>query len=67
MNPRIEQTPGKMMNVDDRGSFNNHVDKKRWVGGPKLSIFVHVYYIENVHRGRWVVKKEQNYVHVVFE
>ena len=53
--------------MDFKGSFNNHVDKKGWVGGPKLTIFVHVWYMENVHGGRWVVKKEQNYVHVVFE
>ena len=26
-------------------------------GGPKISIFVQIYYIKNVHRGRWVVKK----------
>ena len=38
-----------------------------WVGGLKFGIFVHVQYIKNVHEGRWVVKKEQNYVHVVFE
>ena len=24
------------------GSFNNYVDKIRWVGGLKISIFVHV-------------------------
>ena len=24
------------------GTFNNYVDKMRWVGGPKISVFVHV-------------------------
>ena len=48
-------------------SFKNHVDNRGWVGGLKFAIFVHVYYIKNVHGGRWVVKKEQNYVHVVIE
>ena len=27
---------------NSRGSFNNHVDEKGWVGGPKLAFFVHV-------------------------
>ena len=49
------------------GSFKNHVDNSRWVGGLKFVIFVHVKYIKNVHGGRWVVKKGQNYVHVVCE
>ena len=49
------------------GPFKNHVENRRWVGGQKFAIFVHVQYIKNVHEGRWVVKKEQNYVHVVFE
>ena len=26
-----------------RGSFTNYVDKMRWVGSPKMSIFVNVY------------------------
>ena len=26
-----------------KGAFNNHVDKKGWVGGLKFAIFVHVY------------------------
>ena len=50
-----------------RGPFKNHVDNRGWVGGLKFANFVHVQYIKNVHEGRWVVKKEQNYVHVVFE
>ena len=25
-----------------KGTFNNFVDNKRWVGGPKMPIFVHV-------------------------
>ena len=33
------------------GPFNNHVDKKGWVGGLKFAISVHVYYIKNVHGG----------------
>ena len=43
------------------------MDKKGWVGGLKFAIFVHVYYIKDVHGGRWVVKKQHNYVHVVIE
>ena len=27
---------------DGKGAFNNHVDKKGWVGGPELATFVHV-------------------------
>ena len=50
-----------------KGPFKNHVDNRGWVDGLKFAIFVHVQYIKNVHEGRWVVKKEQNYVHVVFE
>ena len=49
------------------GSFKNHVDNRGWGGGLKFSIFVHVQYIKNVYKGRWVVKKEQNFVHVVFK
>ena len=26
----------------EKGAFNNHVDKKGWVGGPEFAIFVHV-------------------------
>ena len=48
-------------------AFNNHVDKRGGVGGLRFSIFVHIYYIKDVHRGRWVVKKEQNHVCVVIE
>ena len=33
------------------GAFNNHVDKKGWVGGLEFAIFVHVYYIKNVNEG----------------
>ena len=43
------------------------MDSRGWVGGLKFGILVHVQYIKNVHEGRWVVKKEQNYVHVVVE
>ena len=50
-----------------KGPFKNHVDNRRWVGGLKFAIFVHVYYIKSVHGGRWVVKKVQNNVHVVIE
>ena len=42
------------------------MDKKGWVGGLKFAIFVHIYHIMST-RGRWVVKKDQNYVHVVIE
>ena len=45
-----------------KGSFNNHVDKKGWVGGLNFVISVHIYYLKYIHGGRWVVKKEQNYV-----
>ena len=50
-----------------KGAFINNVDKRGWVGGLKFAIFVYVWYIRNVHEGSWVVKKEQNDVHVVFE
>ena len=53
--------------VSYKGPFRNHVDNRGWVGGQKFAFFVHVQYIKNVHEGRWVVKKEQNYVHVVCE
>ena len=33
----------------------------------KFAIFLHVYYIENVHEDRWVVKKEKNCVEVVID
>ena len=39
-----------------RGTFNNHVDKKGWVGSLKIALFVQVWYIKNVYGGRWVVK-----------
>ena len=35
-----------------RGAFNNHVDKKGWVGDLKFAIFVPVYLKENVQRGK---------------
>jgi len=42
----------------------------RWVGGPKISIFVHVQAVQGkkvqVEVGRWV-EKGQNHVHVVIE
>ena len=49
------------------GPLKNHVDNRVWVGGLKFAIFVHVHYMKNVHEDRWVVKKEQNYVHMVCE
>ena len=57
------------LNLDPplQGSFKNHVDNRGGVGGLIFMIFVHVYYMNNVHRGGWVVKNDQNYVHVVFE
>ena len=50
-----------------RWSFKKYVDKIRWVGGPKLPIFVHVPG-KNVHVevGRWS-KKGQNYGLVFIE
>jgi hypothetical protein len=44
--------------------FNNYVDKMRWVGGQKMSVFVHAQGIKTAHAG---VKKWQNFVHVVVE
>ena len=40
--------------IPSMGSFNNYVDKMRWVGGPKMSIFVH-FQGKKVHVevGRW--------------
>ena len=32
-----------------KGSFNNYLDKMRWEGGQKLSVFVHVQGIKTVH------------------
>ena len=43
------------------------MDNRGWVGVQKFVIFVHVYYLKNVYGGRWVVKNDQNYVHVVIE
>ena len=31
-----------MKNVFHKGAFNNYVDKMRWVGGQKTTIFAHV-------------------------
>ena len=45
--------------MSTKGSFKNHVDNRGWVGGHKFVIFVHFYYIRNVHGGRWVVKKSK--------
>ena len=42
--------------VDLWGPFTNYVDKKRWVGSPKMSNFVNFYKVENVNvggGGRW--------------
>ena len=63
---QVLDVPSNRSFLPREGAFN-HVDKKGWVGGLKFAIFVHVYYIKNVHQGRWVVKKEQKYVHVVIE
>ena len=43
--------------LEGLGSFNNYVDKMRWVDGPKVSIFVHIEG-KNVHIevGRWSKK-----------
>ena len=39
-----------------KGSFNNYVDKKRWVGGrSKMSIFVHNQSEKCSNRGRYIV------------
>ena len=60
--------------VYDKGSFNNYIDKKGWVGGYSN---VYVGKIDIVKmgpkslllstRGRWVVEKGQNFVYVVIE
>ena len=42
----LQSIPNKQLAL---GVFNNHVDKKGWVGGLKFAIFVHVYSIKNVH------------------
>ena len=47
------------------GSFNNYVDKKRWVGGPKMPMFVHNQSEKFSNTDRWL--KMTKYVHVVIE
>ena len=50
-----------------KGTFNDYVDKKRWVGGPKMPTFVHVWDKNvQVEIGRWS-KRDQSCVHVAFE
>ena len=39
--------------------LNNQVGKKMWVGGLECAIFVHIYSIENVHGGRWVLSQKR--------
>ena len=53
--------------VSHKGPFKNPEDNRGWVVGLEFSNFVHVQYIKNVLEGRWVVKNEKNYVHVVIE
>ena len=48
-------------------AFNNHMDKKEWVGILKFAIFVQVLHIKNVHSGKRMFKKELNYVQVDIE
>ena len=38
----IFQSSNRIHSNSDKGAFNDHVDKKAWVGGPKLTIFVQV-------------------------
>ena len=47
-----------MLSTPTKGSFTNYVDKKRWVGSPKMStFFVNLYKVENVNiGGRWSKK-----------
>ena len=40
-----------------KGAFTNYVYMKRWVGSPKISIFVNVHKVENVNAGgMWSIK-----------
>ena len=39
---RIGSNLNKQKERNDMGAFNNHVDKRGWVGGLKIAIFVHV-------------------------
>ena len=51
-----------------KGTFNDYVDKKKWVGGAKMSIFSTFRNKICPIRGRGlVVKKGPNCVHVVIE
>ena len=33
-----------------KGSFTNYVDNKRWVGSPKMLIFINFFKVENVNK-----------------
>ena len=54
------------LNILSLGSFKNCADKMRWVDGQKMPIFVHIP-VKNVHIGRLVVKKGENYFNIVDE
>ena len=58
----------------EKGSFNNYVDKKGWVGGQSNVYMGQIDIVEIgpkciflSTRGRWVVKKGENFVYVVIE
>ena len=58
---------GQILNTctkDDKGLFNNYMDKMKRRGGQKMSVFVHTQGIKTVHT-RGGVKKLQNSVNVV--
>ena len=50
-----------------KGSFKQYVDKMKWVGGSKITIFLHVHNVKWQPKGSPKVKRGQNYVHVVTE
>ena len=60
--PQIREFP-----LHCKGLFDNYVDMMRRVGGSKMSIFFHIQGKTCPCRGRQVVKKGLNHVHVVIE
>ena len=37
-----------VFNLLSKGAFFNYVDKRRWVGNPKMSTFINSYKVQNV-------------------
>ena len=58
---------GLFFTTPNKEAFSNYVYMKRWVGSPKISIFVNVHNVENVTAGGYVVNKGQKLVNVVCE